>query len=102
MRPSHAFLATILFLGCTAQALADSIDGHWCDDGKKHLSISGPSIVTPLGASLKGDYDRHGFQYVEPSTGKPVVMVLMGETRMMLKAGDGPEETWNRCAATTS
>ena len=98
----RVLLAVPLLLGLAIPAFADSIDGHWCDDGKKHLSISGPAIVTPLGAALKGDYDRHGFRYVEPSTGQKVVMVLMGETRMMLKTGDGPEETWNRCAATTS
>lgn len=91
-----------LLASLSRPAFADAIDGHWCDDGKKHLEINGPSIVTPAGASLKGDYDRHGFRYVEPTTGKSVTMTLLGETRMNLRMGDGPEESWHRCAAPTS
>ena len=83
-------------------AYADAIDGQWCDEGKKHLEINGPSIVTPAGARLTGDYDRHGFRHADPATGQPVVMVLMGETRMSLRMGGGPEELWRRCAAPTS
>ncbi len=101
MRPRHALL-TILFLGLASPAAADAIDGHWCDAGTKHLEINGPSIVTPTGASLKGDYTRHGFKYQEPADGKSVTMVLLNEVTMHLKAGTGPEETWHRCAAPTS
>ena len=95
-------LVMVSLLGLTGPVLADAIDGHWCDDGKKHLEINGPAIVTPAGASLKGDYDRHGFRYVEPANGQPVVMVLLGETRMTLRMGGGPEELWHRCAAPIS
>ena len=95
-------IVSALLLGPTSPAFADAIDGHWCDSTNKHLEINGPSIVTPSGASLKGDYDRHGFRYLEPGTGKQIVMVLFGETIMRLKAGDGPDETWHRCAASTS
>ena len=91
-----------LIAGLATPAFADAIDGHWCDSANKHLEINGPSIVTPSGASLKGDYDRHGFRYVEPGSGKQIIMVLLGETIMRLKAGDGPDETWHRCAASTS
>ena len=91
-----------VLLALTGTAFADAIDGHWCDDGTRHLEISGPSIVTPAGARLKGDYNRHGFKYDEPANGKSIVMVLYGETIMRLRAGDGPEETWHRCAAPTS
>ena len=92
----------LLLLGFSTPAFADAIDGHWCDATTKHLEINGPSIVTPAGGRLTGDYDRHGFRYVEPVTGTPVVMILLGETVMRLKAGTGPEETWHRCAAPTS
>ncbi len=102
IRPRHAALTAVFLTGLVSPAFADAIDGHWCDDAKKHLEIQGPAIVTPLGARLTGDYDRHGFRYVEPATGKPIVMVLYGELIMHLKAGDGPEETWHRCAAPTS
>ena len=95
-------LPVIALLSLASPAWADAIDGHWCDDGTKHLEINGPAIVTPSGAKLTGDYDRHGFRYAEPGNGTSIVMILMGETRMMLKADDGPEEMWHRCAAPTS
>ena len=102
MKSRHAFIALGLLLGVTDPALADAIDGHWCDGGKKHIEINGPSIVTPSGAKLKGDYDRHGFRYQEPGNGMVINMVLISEVTMRLKAGAGAEETWHRCAAPTS
>ena len=62
-------------------ALADAIDGDWCHGDGRRLSINGPDIVTPGGARLKGDYDRHHFSYVvpasEPGAGGTVAMVLL-------------------------
>jgi hypothetical protein len=95
-------ILAILLLALAKPAAADAIDGRWCDPGTKHLEIDGPTIVTPQGISLKGDYNRHGFKYQEPSDGKLIVMVLLNELTMRLKAGDGQEETWHRCAAPTS
>jgi hypothetical protein len=100
--PSRLALAVVLLLGLIRPAAADAIDGHWCDAGKQHLEINGPSIVTPSGGRLTGDYNRHGFKYMEPGGEKPVVMVLLNEVTMHLKAGDGEEQTWHRCAAPTS
>ena len=91
-----------VLLGFAGPARADAIDGHWCDNGTRRLEIAGPVIVTPAGARLTGDYDRHGFKYTDPADGKPIAMVLYGETIMRLRAGDGPEEVWHRCAAPTS
>jgi hypothetical protein len=102
MSPRLTIIPAILLLALAKPAAADAIDGHWCDTGTKHLEINGPTIVTPRGISLKGDYNRHGFTYQEPSDGKSIVMVLLNELTMRLKAGDGPEETWHRCAAPTS
>ena len=96
---------SLIAIGCLSvatPAFADAIDGHWCDTGARHMEIEGPSIVTPSGAHLKGDYNRHGFKYQEPSDGKPIVMVLLNEVTLRLKAGDGPDEIWHRCAAPTS
>jgi len=95
-------VSLLVLLGSAGLAHADAIDGHWCDTGAKHLEINGPAIVTPAGATLQGDYNRHGFRYQEPSNGQPVVMVLLNEVTMHLRMGDGPEETWHRCAAPTS
>jgi len=102
MHKRLAFAAIVVLLGLIRPAAADAIDGHWCDDLKKHLEIDGPRIVTQYGAALQGDYNRHGFRYLEPTDGKPIVMVLLNEVTMRLKAGDGPDEIWHRCAAPTS
>jgi hypothetical protein len=82
-------------------ALADAIDGDWCHGDGRRLSINGPDIVTPGGAHLKGDYDRHHFSYVvpasEPGAGATVAMVLLSEILMRLKPPAGDEQTWRRC-----
>jgi hypothetical protein len=101
MLPRFAF-ASLVLLGLARPAAADAIDGHWCDDTKQHMEINGPAIVTPSGVSLKGDYNRHGFKYIEPTDGRSIVMVLVNEVTVRLKAGDGPDEIWHRCAAPTS
>ena len=82
-------------------ARADAIDGEWCHGDGRRLSINGPDIVTPGGARLKGDYDRHHFSYVvpssEPGAGATVTMVLLSEILMHLKPPSGEEQTWRRC-----
>ena len=83
-------------------AKADRIDGNWCR-GLKYLSIDGPNIVTPVGAKMTGDYDRHGFQYVvpngEPDAGATITMVQMHEELMQLSssANPGQAEDWTMC-----
>ena len=97
-------LATALAAGVALQAgtaLADAIDGDWCHADGRRLTINGPDIVTPGGARLKGDYDRHHFSYItpasEPSAGAPVAMVLQGELQMELTPPTGDHQTWRRC-----
>lgn len=88
-------------------ALADAIDGNWCHNGGKRLSINGPAITTPGGNKITGDYDRHGFRYVvpagEPAAGGTVDMVLIDDDTVQVKPpGDAKLEQWKRCAAATS
>jgi len=87
-------------------ALADAIDGDWCHADGRRLSISGPDIVTPGGARLKGDYDRHHFSYVvpgaEPGAGATIYMILMGELQLRLKPPAGEEQLWRRCGKPVS
>lgn len=106
--PVRAFLtATVLAAACLAaapDARADAIDGMWCA-GSRSMQIDGPSIVTPGGTSMTGDYDRHGFRYVVPpgedGAGKTVNMVLLGEYDLDVTVGDGPAERWRRCKLTS-
>jgi len=54
----------------TSSARADAIDGHWCAKDGRRLEIAGPTIVTPFGARVGGEYDRHHFSYIAPASDK--------------------------------
>jgi hypothetical protein len=96
-----ALLAGTAFIVQSGPALADAIDGDWCHADGRRLSIAGPDIVTPSGTRMKGDYDRHHFNYVvpasEPGAGGTVAMILQGELQMQLKPPAGEDQTWRRC-----
>ena len=99
----YALLAAVLLTAIPPlPAKADRIDGDWCR-GLKILSIDGPNIVTPGGARMTGEYDRHGFQYIvpkgEPDTGATITMAQMHEELMHLEssAKPGEVEDWTRC-----
>jgi len=89
-------------------ALADAIDGEWCSDDGRHVSIQGPTIVTPAGTRLQGSYTRHSFAYTvpsnEPNSGEDVAMRLLSETAVQVRFGpaERPVQTWHRCTQTTS
>lgn len=88
-------------------ALADAIDGNWCNKIGKHLRIDGPTIKTPGGTVMKGEYDRHGFIYVipkgEPGAGQKVVMDVQDDENMVMSIGaSGPELFWKRCSIPVS
>ena len=91
--------SVVLVLGiCSARA--DAIDGQWCL-GASHFEINGPSIRTPGGNDITGNYDRHGFSYLVPNNeegaGTQVVMVLLNEETIRLTRGTSAPETWKRC-----
>ncbi len=106
--PALAFLtATVLaaaWVAAVPDARADAIDGMWCM-GSRSMQIDGPTIVTPGGTSMTGDYTRHGFRYVVPAgedgAGKAVNMVLLGEYDLDVTVGEGPTERWRRCKLTS-
>jgi|SRR5215212_5589581 hypothetical protein len=106
-RPIDLVLGLALLLASGAPALADVIDGDWCHDDGRRLSIKGAMIVTPGGARLQGDYTRHSFQYLSPATepdgGRTVSMILLSETRVEIRRDrvDGAE-VWHRCTAATT
>jgi hypothetical protein len=104
-RTSPAMLAAVALAGLAQPARADAIDGNWCSEGGMRLSINGPSIVTPGGQRMQGDYGRHDFAYDapagEPAGGTRVTMRLMGEHLMRVE-GAGLEAMWRRCGPPTS
>jgi hypothetical protein len=100
-----ALAAATAGLALATPARADAIDGHWCTEGGLRLSIAGPSIVTPGGARLQGDYGRHDFAYTAPASdpggSQRVTMRLRGENLMQVEAA-GLDPLWRRCGPPTS
>ena len=97
-------LGALLLLCRAGPALADAIDGEWCNDTGRHFTIQGPAITTPAGTAITGTYNRHAFSYVtppsEPSAGTPVFMRLLNERTVNLRRGADPSapiEVWTRC-----
>jgi hypothetical protein len=84
-------------------ARADAIDGDWCSPEGKHVTIKGPSIKTPGGATIAGSYSRHAFSYVVPPSeaggGETVYMTLMNETTAQVRNDTpvGRPTIWKRC-----
>ena len=101
-----AALALLLVATGAGAARADAIDGDWCYEDGKRLSINGPDIVTPAGNHLKGEYDRHHFSYVvpanEPGAGATIAMLLLSEIQMRLRPPAGEEQLWRRCGKPVS
>ena len=103
--PWHVLAAAgaIFALALPTTARADAIDGDWCRNDGKHMSINGPDIVTPGGHQIKGDYSRHAFNYVvpsgEPGTGETVAIVLLSEYLAQSRQGgeSAPVQEWRRC-----
>jgi hypothetical protein len=102
-------LATVLCAAAlAAPARADAIDGDWCYSDGRHMSINGPTIITPAGRRTEGNYARHNFSYTvppaEPGAGQFIAMVLLNEETVQLRAGTDPAaaaqatpQTWRRC-----
>jgi hypothetical protein len=104
----NLMLAAVLLLAAPTAALADAIDGDWCSTDGQHMTIHGDDITTPGGKQIKGNYDRHAFDYVvpagEPGSGDTVNIVLRGEYLAVSRQGaaNAPLKEWRRCANRTS
>lgn len=101
-------LAAVL-LALSTPAFADAIDGTWCSADSRQMAIDGPTIDTPGGNRITGNYDRHGFSYVvpdnEPQPGSTITMDLVDDDTIHLRRGTitdaGNVEVWKRCELTT-
>lgn len=102
----------VAILAVSGPAVADAIDGNWCK-GAKRFEIAGPTIVTPAGTRLQGEYGRHDFSYVVPAgeagAGSRVEMDLLGDDDLRLwptgrtpDPAAGKAEMWQRCRAPVS
>ena len=99
-------LPLLATLALPQAARADAIDGAWCHETSRRMVISGPSIVTPGGNRIEGEYGRHDFAYTvppgEPGAGTRIRMVLMGETRVRVQEGDAAPVVLERCGPSIS
>jgi hypothetical protein len=107
-RPANRFAGVVTGIAFTAVATAahaDAIDGDWCNTAGQHLEITGPTIVTPGGTSMKGDYDRHAFRYTAPQgeehAGAELRMRLFSDDDMEMVLPDGSRVPWRRCELTS-
>ena len=102
------YLFAFLLLLPTA-ALADKIDGMWCNEAGGRVDIDGPKISLSGKPAFDGQYSRHEFLYTVPEgedhAGDQIYMRLMGEENMTsftMKEGKGIEPVaWKRCAQTS-
>ncbi len=106
MNPAGAIVFAAALCLISGRAHADAIDGEWCL-GSSHFAIDGPSILTPGGNRIQGNYSRHGFLYVvpanEPGAGAEIDMVLLNEETVQLtrKGQASAPEIWRRCKPTS-
>jgi len=99
-----AFALGALFL-VTIPACADVIDGDWCADDGRTITIDGPQIRIPSGKQITGEYSRHVFRYVgpigDPEEAHDVRMQQWSDDDLRInRIVDGeawPEEVWHRC-----
>ena len=101
-----ALFTAVALLAGLGHALADSIDGHWCNStGTREMAISGPHMMMG-GKQIEGNYSRHSFSYTAPDTdpqaGAPVSMLLVNENTIRATTGSDPApEIWRRCEQTS-
>ena len=96
-----AGLATALCAGFSAPALADRVDGEWCDAKGLRVQIQGDAITTPGGAKVAGSNRRHVFSYDAPA-GEALaghVRFQQHDDDLMRSTSDdsGGEREWRRC-----
>ena len=90
-------------------ALADKIDGMWCNEAGGRVDIDGPKISLSGKAAFDGQYSRHEFLYTVPAgedhAGDQIDMRLRSEENMTsftVKDGKGVDPVdWKRCAQTS-
>ena len=105
-KSARLLIAAALVLPASG-ALADRIDGDWCNPEGKHLSIKGNEIVTPGGVTMAGNYSRHAFTYAIPAgegaNGAQMLLQLLNEETMQARTDgvSGPAVTWKRCQHTS-
>lgn len=106
MRAAPGITRIVLALiasGAAGAALADRIDGDWCDGEGRRIEIEGSTIKTPGGVTMKGEYGRHSFRYEAPAGETPAGKVEFTQSHDDLmhersaSADPAKPRPWKRC-----
>lgn len=104
---SVLILITILTITLfTKPSTADSIDGRWCHKSSQ-VTIEGPTIITPSGKKVTGEFDRHEFNYKIPAgdqhAGEDGKFEVQHDTLAhFTRSGSSQFEEWEPCPSPTS
>ena len=95
---------TAAFTLFASPAWSDQIDGEWCHDDGRIMSIEGPRMVTPGGNRIAGEYTRHTVSYVVPEdesgAGTTTRMRQLHDQAIRVwPDGEAEGQEWRRCAA---
>lgn len=102
-----AGLGGLVAMGLASSASADAIDGNWCAEDGRHLSVQGSKVVTPGGVELQVPYDRHAMSYTvpesEPGAGEMMALRVVSDNELWvtLAVAGSEKESWRRCEFTS-
>lgn len=94
---------SLAFLALASPAFADSIDGKWCSEDGRRITIDGTlGIWGQAGLRLTGEYLRYTYLFAmpagEPEAGQRVEMRFRrSDQRIAVKIGDGEPKLWQKC-----
>ena len=91
-------------------AMAANIDGSWCADDGRRISVDGVGVVTPGGQSATGRHTARAFTFVLPAgewqAGAEIWMEPKGTDAVRVSSlraghqGPPPHDLWRRCRIT--
>ena len=85
----------------STSALADALDGDWCNPNDGKLTVDGSKIITSGGVEVIGNYTRHRFEYTAPAgdwqAGKSIILRQFSDELMELSIGGGKGVPWRPC-----
>jgi hypothetical protein len=100
LAPALAGLAALVF---ATPAFADSIDGKWCSEDGRRITIDGSlGIWGTAGLKISGDYFRYTYVFAmpsgEPEAGQRVEMRFRRvDQSIAVKIGEGEPKLWRKC-----
>ncbi len=99
-----------LSLVASSVAMAANIDGSWCADDGRWISVDGVAVMTPGGQPATGRYTARAFTFVLPAgewqAGAEIWVESKGTDAVRVSSlraghqGPPPHDLWRRCRIT--